>query len=358
MRHPCDQVESKPLGVVVIGRNEGERLTRCLESIAKHGFPIVYADSGSTDGSIAQALSIGADVIELDMSTPFSAARARNEGFERLIQTNPGIKWVQFVDGDCEMIDNWFGAAVESAEAEGRLGAVCGILHERFPEASLYNRICDIEWPREVGEVNACGGIFVVRVEAFERVGRFDATVPAGEEPELCQRLRADGWTVRRIDEPMCWHDSAMHRFSQWWRRQVRTGYSGWDVARRFGGGPDRPFVRSVRSTRLWTLAIPLLATTLGLLIGAVFGGWIGIGTATLILTLLPLQAGRITLRSRRRGMSWAFACSYGALTMVGKFAQLYGQCRYALDLVGGRGARVVAHKSAGTGQIKGAAGR
>ena len=68
------------IAVVVIGRNEGERLRQCLMSIDKGVAGIVYVDSGSTDQSIALAESLGAQVVELDASIPFTAARARNVG--------------------------------------------------------------------------------------------------------------------------------------------------------------------------------------------------------------------------------------------------------------------------------------
>lgn len=343
------------MGVVIIGRNEGDRLVRCLASIAGLGFPVAYVDSGSTDGSVAHALSVGAEVVELDMSIPFCAARARNEGFGKLSQMAPRVELVQFIDGDCEMVDGWFDAAVAAMGGDDRLGAVCGVLLERFPDASMYNRICDMEWPREIGEVAACGGIFVARVIAFEGVGRFDPSVPAGEEPELCQRLRADGWTVRRIDQPMCLHDSAMSRFGQWWRRQIRTGYSGWDVARRFGSGPDRPFVRSVRSARFWTCVVPAFAVVCGLSAGFIIGPLVGVLVAAAILAVVPLQAARIALRTRRKGRSWGVAIVYGLLTMLGKFAQLQGQMRYASDLARGRGALIVEHRSAGPQKADGA---
>lgn len=345
------------LGVVIIGRNEGERLVRCLESVARRGYTVVYVDSGSTDSSVNNARALGAEVVELDMSTPFTAARARNEGYRCLQRSGKAVEFVQFVDGDCEMIEQWFDAAVQSFDADVQLSAVCGILHERFPEASIYNQICDLEWPRQVGEVHACGGIFVVRAEAFDAVGGFDPTVPAGEEPELCQRLRAEGWVVRRIDQPMCLHDSAMLRFSQWWRRQVRTGYSGWDVARRFGHGPDRPFVRTVVSARLWACGVPLVALLLGVALGLMVSPVLGLVVAAAVLSVLPLQALRIAIRTHRAGRSWRFAIVYGALTVLGKFAQMHGQVRYAMDLVRGRGARIVEHKAMASQQSGGSVG-
>ena len=100
------------IGVVAIGRNEGERLRRCLECARPAwALTIVYVDSGSTDDSIALARSRGVEVVELDMSAPFSAARARNAGFERLSQIDPGVRFVQFLDGDCEVADGWLDRA-------------------------------------------------------------------------------------------------------------------------------------------------------------------------------------------------------------------------------------------------------
>ena len=77
------------VGVIAIGRNEGERLRRCLASVTGRGRAVVYVDSASTDGSAELARSMGAEVVDLDMSLPFSAARARNEGFARLMQVAP-----------------------------------------------------------------------------------------------------------------------------------------------------------------------------------------------------------------------------------------------------------------------------
>jgi glycosyltransferase involved in cell wall biosynthesis len=72
------------VGIVAIGRNEGERLRKCLQSVIECAALVVYVDSGSTDNSVAMARGIGSDVIELDMRVPFTAARARNIGFEQM----------------------------------------------------------------------------------------------------------------------------------------------------------------------------------------------------------------------------------------------------------------------------------
>ena len=184
------------LGAVAIGRNEGQRLERCLDALLAQGLATVYVDSGSTDGSREAARRRGVEVVELDLSLPFTAARARNAGFERLLELHPAVEFVQFVDGDCELVPDWIERGLAALLAEPDLVAVCAQRKERFPEASPWNRLCDLEWDTPVGEAEACGGDALYRRSALEAVGGFDPRLIAGEEPELCFRLRRQGGTI------------------------------------------------------------------------------------------------------------------------------------------------------------------
>ena len=213
------------VGIVVIGRNEGERLVRCLASCHSQAPVIVYVDSGSSDESVDAAARLGATVVKLDTSRPFNAARARNEGFATLTAQNHNVRFVQFVDGDCELDGNWLATAVPFLSGRNDVAVVCGRRRERHPEKSVYNALCDLEWDTPIGEAAVCGGNSLVRADAFEAVGGFDARLIAGEEPELCARLRQAGWKIWRLDAEMTSHDAAMTRFGQWWRRAVRSGY-------------------------------------------------------------------------------------------------------------------------------------
>ncbi len=148
----CERV-SRTLGVVVIGRNEGDRLKRCLDSLSGLMSHTVYVDSGSTDDSLAMSLGRGASVVELDIKVPFTAARARNEGFRKLMALHPSLEYVFFVDGDCEVVCGWSSAAVQFFEQHPRAAVVWGRVRERHPEKSIYNLLCDMEWSAfEVGE--------------------------------------------------------------------------------------------------------------------------------------------------------------------------------------------------------------
>src|SRR5262249_40027051 len=152
----------------VIGRNEGRRLVDCLESLKPNAAAtIIYVDSGSTDGSVPAAEASGAVIVSLDPKIPFTTARARNEGFAKLLQLKPDTQFVQFVDGDCGLEPTWLHTALNFLRDRNDVAVVCGRRRERYPERSLYNRLCDIEWDTPVGEAKACGGDSLIRVSIF-----------------------------------------------------------------------------------------------------------------------------------------------------------------------------------------------
>ena len=322
---------SKPsvsIGLVAIGRNEGERLKRCLRSVPS-GVPLVYVDSASTDGSVEFARSAQATVVELDMAKPFSAARARNEGFAALLKRYPDITFVQFVDGDCELEPDWLDRAVDFFETRPKIAAVCGRRRERYPNASLYNRMCDDEWNTPTGQADACGGDAMIRVLAFEDVGGYDAMMIAGEEPELCSRLRAAGWQIWRLDLPMTIHDADMHRFDQYWKRAIRSGFGYAQVFRKTASpGCDRLYKREVARALFWTLGVPLAA----LLCAVIFGG------AGLILAPVICFTQWVRL-----GLRHGFA--KGGHILISKIAETIGILRFLSAQTRGRNQGAIFYK-------------
>ena len=308
------------LGVVAIGRNEGERLQRCLRSLAGRAATIIYVDSGSTDGSVAFAKENGALVVELDRAVPFTAARARNAGFARLVQAAPDVELVQFVDGDCEVVAGWLERAAAELRGDERLAIVCGRRRERNPGASVYNRLCDLEWDTPIGPAESCGGDAMMRVAAFREVGGYDQTLIAGEEPDLCLRIRRRDWKIVRVDAEMTLHDAAMTRFSQWWKRNLRSGHAYAEGAARHGRERERYWVRDVRSNWLWGLALPAAAG-----LAAVPTGGLGL----LLLGGHVAQGVRVYRANRRRGLAAADARVEAAFCMLGKVPQALGQARY-----------------------------
>jgi GT2 family glycosyltransferase len=311
---------------------------------------IVYVDSGSSDGSVEWARGIGVDCVELDAARPFSAARGRTTGFERLRGAAPGVEYVYFVDGDCETSPDWMPTAVEFLDAHPRTAVVCGRRRERFPERSVYNRMCDVEWDAAVGVVASCGGDSVMRVTALEQVGSFDPSIVAGEEPELCFRLREAGWEIRRLAADMTSHDAAMTRFSQWWTRCVRGGFGGLDVLAKLrakGLVGELPNAKMTRSARIWAVAWPAAVIVAAVAGHAAAGRRGAAAGACLVGVLGPLQALRIAAGRRKLGTPFRTALEYGFLTMAAKFPQLQGQIRWRLRRARGEDARIIEYKSA-----------
>lgn len=321
-------------GVVAIGRNEGERLARCLISARRWGGPVVYVDSGSTDDSVALARALGAEVVELDLSTPFTAARARNAGFLRLLEMNPGLDYVQFVDGDCELCADWLPAARDFLDSHPQVAVACGRRRERHVGKSIYNRLCDMEWDTPVGEARACGGDAMMRCTAFAAAGGYRAGLIAGEEPELCVRLRANGWRIWRLDADMTWHDAAMVRFEQWWKRSLRSGHAFAEGAVLHGAAPEGHWVRECASALLWGLSLPLVILGLILIGGPAWAA---------LLAIYPLQVLRLALGSPRRRQPEAW---WRALFLVlGKFPEMLGALRYFRQRLAGGSSRLIEYK-------------
>jgi GT2 family glycosyltransferase len=335
---------AKPrIGLVAIGRNEGERLKRCLRSVPK-GLPVVYVDSGSTDGSVAFAESLGMTVERLSTDQGFTAARARNAGWRRLLADHPKLQFVQFVDGDCELAPGWLDEAKRALDAESDLCAVFGRRRERFPDASLYNALCDDEWNVPVGLVSACGGDVLFRVQALVQADGYSDDLIAGEEPDLCLRLGLKGWKVRRIAAEMTLHDADIHRAGQQWLRVRRSGYAFAEHVARHGANAFPDWRRQVRSILLWGVIIP--AITLLLALAALLVPSCLLALAALLLALLyPAQVARIGFKKWRGGASPRFALTYGLWIMLGKFAQFGGVLRYHLGRWRGGPHRIIEYK-------------
>jgi glycosyltransferase involved in cell wall biosynthesis len=333
------------VGVVVIGRNEGQRLVRCLESVKGKTAAVVYVDSASKDQSVANAKRIGAEVVELEKGVPFTAARARNAGVERLKDIAPDVEYVQFLDGDCELRPSWLSRARQEFDADMSLAAVCGRRRERFPHRSIYNRLMDIEWDTPIGPAKSIGGDAMFRLEPLGSARGFDPSVMAGEEPQLCLRLRHAEWKILRVDAEMTLHDAAITRFGQWWRRQVRGGYGAMDVYRRFQIDGERLFARQTQSAIMWAAWWPvavIVAGFIGLVVGTPQAGAIA---AIIVFLALPLQILRLSIKAFARGVRPRTALAYGALTMLAKWAWFRGQLQYRRGLARGERAQLIEYK-------------
>jgi GT2 family glycosyltransferase len=300
------------IGFVVIGRNEGDRLRLCLNSILSQSNQVVYADSRSTDGSAQLAKSLSVTVTEVE-GDPLTAARGRNAGFAALKCLWPQVELVQFVDGDCVIAPSWVSTAAMFLEKNEKAAVACGRRREAHPEASFYNGVIDREWDTPIGQADACGGDALVRVDAFEAVGGFRSELVAGEEPDFCARLRAAGWQVWRLDAPMTEHDAAIHNVGQWMRRAMRSGFGYAQV-----WNSTRLYAREMISALGWVVALPLIVLLIAIVIG----------DARVLWLFPPAYLFQIARIAALGGWT-AYAWKYALLVMIAKVGEATGIFRY-----------------------------
>jgi GT2 family glycosyltransferase len=234
-----------------------------------------------------------------------------------------GVEFVQFLDGDCEVSPDWLENALAAALAEPDLAAVFGRRRERFPDRSVYNRMCDEEWNVPVGLAASCGGDALFRSEALVQADGYSDDLIAGEEPDICLRLRQMGWRIRRIDAEMTLHDAAIYKFSSWWKRAERSGFAYAEHMWRHGRKADPQWRRQVLSIIGWTLLLPAAAVLIlssyavAHLLATLIAAFVGLGYG--------LQVIRIARRKHAKGAPWHFALSSGTLIVLGKFAEFSG---------------------------------
>lgn len=307
------------LGAVVIGRNESINLGRCIESLRGCG-AIVYVDSGSNDESTSIAASLGAHVIELNLDIPFTAARARNAGFRKLDSLITDLEFVQFVDGDCEVVSGWITYALKFLEDHPDVAVVCGRRMERHPKSSIYNLMCDREWDTPIGEADACGGDAITRTTAFRAVGGFADTQVAHEEPELCGRIRKLGWKIWRINKQMTLHDAAMHRLGQFYTRCRRAGFgitqclvgSGFDI--------DPNGKRIFQSAFFWSIILPAATLILTATVDPL---------SIIAFAIYPAQIVRNAIKNRSRLDDGLQCLTASSLYMLDKLAFVHGSLEF-----------------------------
>ncbi len=325
---------SSAVGLVIIGRNEARNLSLTLPRLPKNLPAVLFVDSNSSDESVAIARANNIAVLELDMSVPFTAARARNSGFHEITKSHPELEYIQFLDGDCELDASFLEKAFHHCNKYANTGIVVGRNRERYPEKTVFNAICDVEWNTPVGEILGCGGIFFIRKSLFESVGGFDESIIAAEDTELCLRVRQAGKKIFRIDAEMSLHDANMTSLKQWWIRSLRAGHAFADCRHRYRDKSEQMFVKE--SQRSWIFgSYFFLVLMLALSIDWKF---------SFLLLFYPVQMIRIrrTLPSRipeYQRTPYSVSC---ALAYV---PQLFGQLKFHLNRLLNRQSLIIEHK-------------
>jgi GT2 family glycosyltransferase len=320
----------KEFDAILIGRNEGARLPRAITAFAGKARRIVYVDSGSRDDSVARARALGAIIVQLDPARPFTAARARNEGFAALGE-HPA-PFVHFMDGDCIVEPGWPDKALQFLAKTPKAALVHGHSQEEAPDASIYNWMTHLEWQMTPGPEASGFGVFMARSDVIAKAGGFRETMIAAEDDELFFRIRALGWQTWCLAEPMCRHDVNLNRFAPWFRRMIRAGHSFEELAFLHKGAARAQRRRAL----VWGAILPVLAL-------ALLAIWPVLALAVAGMYVASML--RMAFRLRAKGLDWSHASKAAALLMSSKFANFYGMGKYWLRRLRRSDAKIIEYK-------------
>ncbi len=312
------------LSVVVIGRNEGDRLSKCLESVKQMNFPqekteLIYVDSSSVDDSVQRAESLGAKVIQVD-SSHHTAALARNLGWK----VAEG-EFVLFLDGDT-LLDRDFVAASLPKFSHPDLGIIFGNRKEMCPKKSVYNRVLDLDWSMRMGYTDMCGGDAIIRRTVLEQVNGYNSSLIAGEEPEMCNRMQEKGVLILHLNTTMTLHDLNMTSFSAYWRRCFRTGYTYASISHLTR---SRPKVLWRKNSFHNFLKGSLL---LFLFIGSLSVLKVSFIPMTLFFGILGLFVLRTAIKARSKTKDLLTCLLYGVHAHFQHIPMLFGQLTFWVD--------------------------
>jgi len=333
-------METSPrVSVVVIGRNEGQRLAACLRSIAaiepiEGGIEVIYVDSDSHDGSPELAARLGATVLHVKPGRP-CAAIGRNAGWQAA-----HAPFVLFLDGDTELHPEFLHTALK-AMADAQVAVVWGHRRERHPEQSWYNRVLDLDWIYPPGLSDFCGGDALMRREVLESVKGFSHDLIAGEEPELCHRIRAQGYVILHIDQPMTLHDLAMTRWQAYWKRALRAGHAYAEVSQRLKNTDFPLWQRECRRNLLHVAVLLSLFVATVIFAGLLNNGWPFAGLVGIYSALVIRSAYKARWKSNQR----LTLLLYGIHSHLQQLPIALGQLSYWLNRLQKRQQRLIEYK-------------
>lgn len=259
------------LSVVVVTRNERERIGACLESILAacrpiDRFEILLVDSRSTDGTVDVARDYPVTVLELPEGPPVTAAAGRYVG---TAATSGDL--VLFVDGDVVLTDDWLTSACRRLRDDPTLGGLDGHLDESAADADR--------------PVDALRGVALYDRGALETAGGFDPHLVSNEDIDLSYRVRDAGYRLRRLSTVVGFHpdeNGPRDRLRRWHRGYY---HGRGQLARKYVRRPAL-LAQVIYRHRLYYAIV----------------GWFVIGLATRALAL------------RREFAAWGFATTIGAV--------------------------------------------
>lgn len=269
------------VSVVVVTRNEADRIRDCLESVLAAVTPVgvtevIVVDSNSTDETVDIAREFPVTVLRITDSERTGPSAGRHVGFERA-----SGEYVLFVDGDMHLNSGWVQDALDRLARDSALAGVDGHLDDEGAAGT----VAPVEYLR---------GVALYDAAALSAVGGFDPQLSALEDVDLGLRLRHAGYRLERLPAVVSTHPTETgigERMRRW-----RRGYY-------FANG--EVLRKSLGESRLlahWLYRIRLSLFSLGWL--AAGGLTVAVGLQLLVVWLACSAVGAAAVVAAR-GTDW-----------------------------------------------------
>ena len=254
------------LSVILISKNQAWNVRRMIESVQREtahlaNCEILLVDSASSDGTTEIARDFPIGVIRLRDSQALTPAAGRYIGFK-----NTRGAFVLFLDGDMELCPFWLKKALANMKNRPEIAAITG---ERIdlPVATRPQDKPDLQKiEHDPGTlVEKGGGAALYRRQVLEKIGQFNPFLCSDEEPELCLRIRHNGYQILELEQTIVFHYSdPADKLATKFARRKRNLY--------LGGGQNLRYLRHTKY--FWPYVkerdfatIPIVALIAGLVV-------------------------------------------------------------------------------------------
>ena len=217
------------LSFIVIGRNEGWKLNKCLTSIFetieynKLDAEVIYVDTKSTDGSIELAKTFQKVKVFL-ITGECNAAIARNIGAK---ESRGDILF--FIDGDMEINKKFLPFAIINNQL--KYDCVTGHLDDYLYDYNdnflgVKNRTYTKLIPTKEQVLKTNGGIFLIKKTAWKTVGGMRTKYKVNEDIDLTMRLAKKGIKTIRLPLFIAKHYTVDYRNEKRMWQNIKHFYS------------------------------------------------------------------------------------------------------------------------------------
>ena len=214
------------VSVILKTLNEEARIGPAIESVQAAleaiGGEVIVADGGSRDGTLVVAANYPVRVVQLEPAIRPSCGIGPQLGFQ--YSREP---FICLIDGDMLLDPGFLPAAFAYLEANPKVAGVTGHVEEMNDTSLEYvRRGRRISPENRIGSIDRMNGGGLYRRKAIDQVGYLsDRNLHGYEEFDLGVRLRAQGWTLHRLDRSFVRHfGHALNAYALLVRRW-RSGY-------------------------------------------------------------------------------------------------------------------------------------